>query len=92
MSQSRAILTLSVLATAAIVANTFVTVGGAVAALKGNTFGVARTNGASGDLVPVDVLGTAQVIASAAIAKGASVQSTATGQAATAATGGVVVA
>lgn len=87
MSQSRSLLALSVLATAALTANTFITAGGAVATAAGTAFGVARSNGAIGDLVPTDVLGTAQVIASAAIAKNAYVEVAAAGKAVTRTTG-----
>lgn len=87
MSQSRSILAMSVLAAVAISANTFVTATGAVATAAGTTFGVARSDAAVGQLAPVDVLGTAQVIASAAIAKGAYVEVAAAGKAVTRTTG-----
>jgi hypothetical protein len=87
MSQSRSLFALAVAAAAALSANTFITAGGAVATAAGNAFGVARTDGAIGDLVPTDVLGTAQVIASAAIAKGAFVQVATGGKAVTYSTG-----
>lgn len=83
MSQSHSILAMSVFAAAVITANTFVTATGAVATAAGNTFGVARSNAAIGDLFPVDVLGSTQVTASAAIAKGAYVEVAAAGQAVT---------
>lgn len=90
MSQNASVLALSVIAAAAITAQTFVTPGGAVATAAGNAFGVARSDGAVGDLVPVDVLGTAVVTASGAIAAGASVEVGSSGQAATHSAGKVV--
>jgi len=81
---------LSVVAAVAITAGTFVTSQGAVATAAGNAFGVARSDGAVGDVVPVDVLGTAIVTASAAIAAGASLDVAAGGQAVTHAAGKVV--
>jgi hypothetical protein len=83
MSQNHSLLALSIVAAAAISANTFVTAAGAVATAAGNAVGVARSDAASGALIPVDVAGTAQVIASAAIAKGASVEVASGGKAAT---------
>jgi len=90
MSQSHSVLVLSIVAAAAITANTFITAGGAVATAAGNAFGVARSDAAIGALVPTDVLGTAQVTASAAIAKGASIEVAANGQAVTKSAGKTV--
>lgn len=87
MSQNHSLLDLTVVAAVAITAGTFVTSQGAIATAAGNAFGVARSDGAVGDLVPVDVLGTAIVTAGAAIAAGASVQVAANGQAVTKTTG-----
>ncbi len=85
--QAVSLLTLSVLAAAAITAQTFVAPGGGVATAAGNALGVAKSDAASGDNVPVAVLGTAVVTASAAIAKGAYVQVAANGKAVTHTTG-----
>lgn len=90
MSQSHSILTLSVTAAVAITAGLFVTATGALATAAGNAFGVARSDAAVGDLCPVDVLGTAQVTAAAAIAAGAHVEVGASGKAATLASGKAV--
>ncbi len=90
MSQNIALLTLSVKATAALVANRFVSPAGGVAAAGGNTYGVTRSNAAIGELAPVDVLGTTQVVAGGGIAAGASIQVGADGKALTADTGKVV--
>lgn len=87
MSQKISLLALSIAASAALVAERFVTVGGAYPSAGGNTVGVTQTDAASGDLVAVDVVGTAIVEASAAIAKNAYVQADATGQAVTQSTG-----
>lgn len=91
MSQKISLLSLSVIAAAALSAERFVTTSGAYPAAGGNADGVTQTDAASGDLVAVDVAGTAIVVASAAIAKDAYVQSDATGQAVTQ-TSGVAVA
>lgn len=90
MSQSHSNFALSVKATAALTANTFVTSAGAVATAAGNSFGVARSDAAIGALCPVDTLGTAQVIASAAIAKDASIEVASGGKAATKSSGKTV--
>lgn len=80
-------LTLTVAAAAALTINRFVTATGAVPSANGNALGVTRTSGAQGDLVPVDVMGTALVEASAAISAGAAVATTNDGRAVTYSTG-----
>jgi hypothetical protein len=90
MSQKISMLTLSIAATAALTAETFVTATGAVATAAGNAVGVAATDAAIGELCPVDALGTAVVIAGAAIAKGAHVEVAADGKAVTLAAGKAV--
>lgn len=85
--QSVSILTLTVLASASLTGERFVTATGAIATAAGAAFGVTRTGAAIGDPVPVDVLGTSLVTASANIAKGAYVQVAAGGQAVTRTTG-----
>lgn len=83
-------LTLSILAAATLTANRFVTAVGAVPAANANVIGVTRTGGSSGDMVPVDTLGTALVEASAAISAGAAIATTNDGRAVTHSTGAVV--
>ncbi len=87
MTQKISILALSVVATAALTAERFVTVGGAVATAAGNTLGVAQTNAASGQIVAVGVLGTEVVTAGAAIAKGAAIEVGTAGKAVTKSSG-----
>jgi hypothetical protein len=81
MSQNHSIYRLSVTATAAIVALTFIDFSGATATAAGNTAGVACTDGAVGDLVPTDRLGSAVVTAGAAITAGQRLEVGATGYA-----------
>lgn len=85
--QSIPILTLSDTATAAVSANTFIGWGGAPLAsgATSKAKGVARSDAAIGEVFPVDVLGTAIVIASGAISKGDALEVAAGGQAATSA-------
>lgn len=64
------ILTLSVAAAAAVVAETFGTLTGATASAAGNAQGVFRTDAASGEQVPLDCLGTAVVKAGGAFSAG----------------------
>jgi len=90
MSQSISLLCLSVAATAAITAETFVTAAGAPATAGGNALGVARSSQAIGEQTPVDVLGTAIVIAGAAVAKDAALEVGTGGKAITASAGAVV--
>lgn len=81
MSQNHSIFTLTLTATAAVSAQTFVDYTGATATAGGNTAGVARTSANPGDLFPADILGTAVVIAGAAITAGQRLQSDANGNA-----------
>ncbi|MEP7043339.1 MAG: capsid cement protein [Dokdonella sp.] len=81
---------LSVAATAALLADHFCTALGAVAGAAGVAFGVNRQDAAIGDLVTVDCLGTAIVVAGGAIAKGAYVEVGANGKAVTHAAGKIV--
>lgn len=80
-------LTLTVTAAAALTASRFVTVGGAVPAAGAACIGVTRTGGATGDLVPVDVLGVTEVETGAAIAAGAAIEVDNQGRAVTLSTG-----
>lgn len=81
MSQKIALLSLTVIAAAALTANTFVTAGGTVAAAAGDAHGVVVADAAIGDLVAVDVLGTSTVVAAAAIVVGDRVEVAAGGKA-----------
>lgn len=72
--QSISLLTLTKTATAALVANRFITHAGAVPAAGAAVIGVAKSSAAIGDRVPVDVVGTAIVEAGAAVAVGAALE------------------
>lgn len=75
------LLTLTVAAAGALAASRFVTQAGGYPAAGAAAFGVSRTSAAAaGDLVPVDVLGTAIVETGAAVAVDASLQVDATGR------------
>ena len=68
--QSISLLTLTVVAAAALAADRFVTHAGAYPAAGGLPLGVTRSGaGAAGDLLPVDVMGTAVVEAGAAFGR-----------------------
>ena len=67
-------LVLSVAASAALTAKRAVTIAGAVPSAGATSLGIAQTDGAIGDMVPVNVQGTAVATAGAAIAKGALVE------------------
>ena len=86
--QSIPVLVLTALLSGTVTANRFVTPGGAQAGADANTLGVARTGGASGELVAVDVLGTAIVEAGAAISANATVKADSSGRAITWVTSG----
>lgn len=78
------LLTLTVIASATVAANRFVTTAGAHTGAAGALpLGVTRSDGVSGDPIPVDVLGTALVEAGAAIAAGATIMVTTDGKALT---------
>ncbi|MGH8758878.1 MAG: capsid cement protein [Burkholderiales bacterium] len=80
MQTNLAILTLTVIASATVSANRFVTQAGALPAAGGLPFGVTRTDGISGDPIPVDVLGTALVQAGGTITKDAPLMVTVEGK------------
>ena len=80
-AQAIDVLTLNRVATATITAKTFATAAGGVAGAGANTFGVWKTGGASGDRLPVTVLGTATVLSGAAVTKDSAVKSDAAGKA-----------
>lgn len=88
--QNIALLTLSFQASAALTADRFVSVTAGVPAAGANTIGVTRSDTAAGKMAPVDVIGTAIVEASAAIAGGAEIETTADGRAVTKTTGKTV--
>lgn len=77
------LLTLTVIASATILANRFVTLAGAPCAAAALPLGVARSDGATGDPIPVDVMGTAIVEAGAAVTAGAAIMVTTDGKALT---------
>ena len=87
MSQNHSVFSLSILAAAALSAFTFVTFKGATTGAGANAAGVARTDGAIGDLVPVDILGTARVLSGAAVAAGDHLEVDASGRGITLNTG-----
>jgi len=84
---SNPLLTISVIATTALTQARAVTGVGALPAAAGRCLGVARTSGAIGDRVPVDVDGTSIAEAGAAIAVDAALELDATGRFITKASG-----
>lgn len=87
-AQSKSLLVLSVVAAAALTANRFVTLQGAVPAAAAGNVGVAMMDAtAAGDTIPVSVIGTRQVEAGAAVAAGALVEVDALGRVITKAAG-----
>lgn len=74
------ILTLTVVAAATVADKRFVKTAGTYPTAGGLALGVTRCNGGSGDLLPVDVMGTAVVEAGAAIAVDATLMVTAAGK------------
>lgn len=72
-SSNISLLTLSIVASATVAADRFITTAGAHASAGGLPLGVTRSAGESGDMVPVDVMGTAIVTAGAAIALDAAI-------------------
>lgn len=87
MSQSHALLVLSLLAAADLAACRFVSPTNGVPSAGGNTLGVANSDAATGDYCPVTAVGTAIVEASAAISKGDLVETLDDGRAQTKDTG-----
>lgn len=74
------ILTLSILATAALTQHRFANIAGAVPAAAATGLGVANADAAIGEYTGVDVAGTTVATAGAAIAKGALLEIGATGK------------
>ncbi|WP_027670082.1 capsid cement protein [Rheinheimera baltica] len=66
--QKISLLTLTVIATAALTAERFVTGAGVTSTAAGNSLGVTRSDAAVGEAAPVDVIGTAVVVAGGAVA------------------------
>lgn len=87
MTQKISILTISVQASASITAERFVTASGDVAAAGSNAIGVSCTRAASGEIFPVDVIGTSVVTAGGAFDKGAWLEVGADGKAVVQTTG-----
>jgi hypothetical protein len=87
MRNANSVLTVSAILTGTVAADRFVSSALAQAGAGVNTYGVARTAGISGDVVPVMVLGTAIVEAGAAMSAGALVETDASGRAITKSTG-----
>ena len=83
MTQKISILALPVIATAALTAERFATGLGATATAAGRALGVTQTSAAIGQIVAVDVVGTAVVTAGAAIAKDAAIEVGTAGKAVT---------
>ncbi len=89
-SQSNSLLTLSMVAAGAIIAERFVSTALVQAGAAANTYGVARTSAATNEVFPVDVIGTAVVEAGAAIAANALIETDAQGRAITRTAGPIV--
>ena len=87
MNQNIPLLTLSLLASAALTGNRFTTLAGAVCGAAGAAAGVARSDAAAGAYVPVVLLGTATLEAGGVIAAGDYLQSDSLGRGVTATTG-----
>jgi len=86
--QNISLLALSVAAAITAVGQRFVTGAGALATAGGNALGVARGDASVvGELVPVDVIGTALVVAGGAIAANAAIEVGTGGKAVTKASG-----
>ena len=79
--QKRPIFSLSLVASAALLANRFATIGGAYPAAGAAAFGVTDTDAAPGADVAVDIIGTSKITAAAAFAAGADLKTDATGRA-----------
>jgi hypothetical protein len=84
MKPTLALLTDTIVASAAVAASRFVSQAGGYPTTTAPAYGATRTAGAVGDLLPVDVLGTTAVAAAAAIAVGDAIKSDDEGRAAVA--------
>ena len=92
MTQKISLLTLTVVAAAAITAERFVTANGAYATAGDGALGVSVTSAATGNTFPVDALGTTVATAGAAFAKDAALAVGTSGKAVAAVAGDVIVA
>jgi hypothetical protein len=90
--QKISLLALTLIASAAIEAERFVTATGGYATARQGALGVSNTSAASGAAFPADVLGTTVVTAGAAFAKGASLAVGTSGKAVGSEAGDVIVA
>ena len=88
MRQAIAAVCLSIVASGTVTGRRFVKANGAQAVLGDNTLGVARSDAASGAIMPVDTVGTAIVTCGAAVTKGDTLKADANGKAITWATSG----
>lgn len=79
-ASSKSVLTLGVIAAAAITQGRAVTAAGAVASAAGNAAGIAETDAAIGARVPYTALGTGLATAGAAVAVGAPLEVGAAGK------------
>lgn len=90
--QKITLMTLSIAAAVAITAERFMTASGTYPTARQGALGVAATDGAIGDLVPVDVIGAPVITAGAAFAKDTPLAAGANGKAVAAEAGDVIVA
>lgn len=79
-SGNLSLLTLTVVATATVASDRFLTAAGAYPAAAAKALGVARAGGDTGALLPVDVMGTGIAEAGGAFAKDAALELDATGR------------
>ena len=91
-TQAITVLAMPMLLTGTVAANRFVTPLGAQAGADANTYGVARSAGAAGERVTINILGTSTVEAGAAVAANATLKSDASGRAIPWATSGAKIA
>ena len=87
-NQFTSLLAVPLTLSATVAANRFVKFSGAVSGAGENSLGVARSGGASGEKVTVNVLGTAIVEAGAAVTAGDTLKADSTGRGITWATSG----
>jgi hypothetical protein len=90
MTQKISMLALTVIATATVLAERFVTGNGAHTAAGASSFGVSNTSANAGERFAADVLGTTVVVAGGAIAKDAAIEVGTAGKAITRNTGKIV--
>lgn len=86
-ASSTSLMALSITAAAAITAHRFTTLAGAVPGAGAGAVGVARAPAASGEMLPIDVIGTAVVETGGAVVAGALVETDNQGRAITRSTG-----